>query len=825
MGLLMSRATVVAALRFPGSAPADARSLLAVAIVGLALAGPGTSVASAADNCPNAVIRAQRSQDRLPDCRAYELVSPLDKAGADVGVAASGGGTAGYSGAAGDGNRLVFATPSVAVGDAVRGIQYYATATRTAGAWKTVSTIPGPPPGVVGNFVQHVPSMEFLSDDASAMQFVSNAPWVDSPLLPPDELYHSLAIYVAHATGSIDWLNKPVAADAAPLPGSYPTNTVSVPAGGSADMRTSYFSFCGTLIAEDAPRVGQPTNFGFYVARDGVVHSAGTLPDGSLDPLGAVQAGDTRLGCSSAAGASPDDPESRGHQVSRDGSRAFFVSPNPYAPDNGGLNARPPQLYVHREGKPSLLVSRSPADPATPTPAGVSSIGTSYNYAWATPDGRQVVFASTDRLTADAPSGSTVPLRYRFDVETEQLTYLPGLDGPIKAISEDGQRILFGQTISAGRHHLALYDHGTVHVIDDSPDVNVSGDIASVRVSADGSTWVFSSTAPLRGATTDPLPKPATPGGDGIQSEVYRYVVGDDGATCISCPAPGAPSSLGASVDAFGPHGTASASTGKPGRPSRNVSTDGKRVFFYTPNALLPQDTNIKGDVYMWEDGVLSLISTGKSARNTYLLDSSASGDDVFLATVEELFPGDTDEAYDVYDARVGGGQPAIAKEESCSGDNCQGSLTSPPGAATPPSAAFQGLGNPPVIEVPAGGGSGKPKVAKVKTVRGTLTRLSVKVAGKGVIRISGSGLKAGSKAVSKAGTYAVTVGLSERAQRTLARKHRVKVQISVRFVPASGKAASVSVAATFTSKPAARGRTSVARRATVLLSDARKSR
>ena len=223
-------------------------------------------------------------------------------------------------------------------------------------------------------------------------------------------------------------------------------------------------------------------------------------------------------------------------------------------------------------------------------------------------------------------------------------------------------------------------------------------------MSADGSTWVFSSTKPLRGSTTDPLPRPSR-AANNLASEVYRYVVGDDNATCISCPAPGAPSSLGASIDAFGPHDTGvTVGSGKPGRPSRNVSTDGKRVFFYTPNALLPEDANTKGDVYLWEDGALSLISTGKSARNTYLLDSSASGDDVFIASVEELFPGDVDEAYDVYDVRVGGGQAAIAKDESCSGDNCQGSLTSPLGAATPASAAFQGLGNPPVIELPPAG-------------------------------------------------------------------------------------------------------------------------
>ena len=328
-----------------------------------------------------------------------------------------------------------------------------ATATRTAAGWKTVSTIPGPPPSVVGDFVSHVPQQEFLSDDATAMQFYATFPYVDSPLLPAAPGADSL--YVAHTlSGSIEWLNRPVAADAAPMPGSYTSNTIGRPAGGSPDFRTSYFSFCGTLVAEDAPRVGQSANFGFYVARDGVVHSAGTLPDGSLDPLGAVPAGDPRLGCSGNSTFSLEDQAARGNQVSRDGSRAFFLSPNAYAA-NGAPNGRPPQLYVHREGKSSLLISRSLADPATPTPAGVSRVNDD-SYVMATPDGRYVVFGSTDRLTADAPSGSTVPLRYRFDVETEQLTYLPGLDGRLVAISEDGQRILFGRSGPSGNAPRAL---------------------------------------------------------------------------------------------------------------------------------------------------------------------------------------------------------------------------------------------------------------------------------------------------------------------------------------------------------------------------------
>ena len=115
------------------------------------------------------------------------------------------------------------------------------------------------------------------------------------------------------------------------------------------------------------------------------------------------------------------------------------------------------------------------------------------------------------------------------------------------------------------------------------------------------------------------------------------------------------------------------------------------------------------------------------------------------------------------------------------------------------------------------GGATVKPKVSKVKTVRGTSASLKVQVPGKGVIGVSGSGLAAASKQASKAGSYTVTARLSKAAQRTLARKHRLTVRVTVRFAPTAGKASSANVSVTFV--PAK------ARRATVLSSVSRKGR
>lgn len=66
----------------------------AVVLVG-ALFGT-TSTASAADPCPNAKVREQQGTSDLPDCRAYELVSPRDTGAIIIGPAESAGGRMTY---------------------------------------------------------------------------------------------------------------------------------------------------------------------------------------------------------------------------------------------------------------------------------------------------------------------------------------------------------------------------------------------------------------------------------------------------------------------------------------------------------------------------------------------------------------------------------------------------------------------------------------------------------------------------------------------------------------------------------------------------------
>jgi hypothetical protein len=143
---------------------------------------------------------------------------------------------------------------------------------------------------------------------------------------------------------------------------------------------------------------------------------------------------------------------------------------------------------------------------------------------------------------------------------------------------------------------------------------------------------------------------------------------------------------------------------------SRYLSDSG-RLFFNSADALVPADTNGVMDVYEYEPpgvgdctensstystasgGCVGLISSGISREESAFLDASESGNDVFFLTAAQLSKRDTDTAYDVYDARVGGGEPEPVKPIECVGDACQ-SLVAAPNDPTPGSLTFQGPGN-----------------------------------------------------------------------------------------------------------------------------------
>jgi hypothetical protein len=136
-------------------------------------------------------------------------------------------------------------------------------------------------------------------------------------------------------------------------------------------------------------------------------------------------------------------------------------------------------------------------------------------------------------------------------------------------------------------------------------------------------------------------------------------------------------------------------------------------------------------NVYEWESGgagscpagrvsgCVFLISDGRDVGVTRgqgpgcqvgsavcLLGSDASGDNVFLATTDGLVASDTNTELDYYDARVcEAASPCVEASASvagCTGEECHGLPSGPPGVPAPPSSAFSGPGNvtpPPAVK------------------------------------------------------------------------------------------------------------------------------
>jgi hypothetical protein len=114
----------------------------------------------------------------------------------------------------------------------------------------------------------------------------------------------------------------------------------------------------------------------------------------------------------------------------------------------------------------------------------------------------------------------------------------------------------------------------------------------------------------------------------------------------------------------------------------RAADESGSRIIFTTEQPLSEQAANGLANVYEWREGpgegTVSLISsgTGEAVRDAVI---SSQGDDIFFITSQQLLRQDSDEAPDLYDARVGGGFPVLpVPPEPCEGEACYGPLTQP---------------------------------------------------------------------------------------------------------------------------------------------------
>jgi len=724
-----------------------------------------TASGPSGDPCPNAAVRAQQESTYLRDCRAFEIVSPIRKYAAEAGSVV---GAPRYALARADGSAIVYGV-SGAIDVAQRGMQSHALSRRGPDGWTTGAAIPEGTPERELGAIKHQVFGVMMSADLNRVAFTgldSRVPGV------PEGPIASAAMYLSQPDGGLSWLSNPLVPNSTPPPGQLSDGSSFAAAGGAPDLSTVYFWARPNLLPEDQVRIDSGLGgFGLYEYTNGVLESAGTLPDGTEPPGGSAPA--NQGSTANHQGFVFGTPDEIRNQVSRDGSTLIFVTPDPY----GGSNQKI-ELYV-RHGGQSKLVSH--ALDGTPAPTGIQPISStqrgSNHYGLLTPDGKTVFFVSPDPLAAGAPNDSSTKT-YRYDVGTDTVTYLPGVANPLQS-SDDGERLLF----SGGPSGAGVWDHGTIRSIGSVKGGNygqfgplpgnaIIGSVA--RATASGSAFVFASRASIDGSHT------------GTNTEqIYRYDLAKGKTICLSCPPDDIePAGVPALANVSGLEGEGEVV------PNRAISSDGSRVFFDSPDPLVPADVNGKRDVYQWEDGRLSLVTSGRGTENAFFLDNSASGDDVFFTTGDGLVGADKDGLADVYDARVDGGtlEPVF---NPCAGEACRSGTSARPGPATSATSSFSGPGNK------SDGGKRRstpgPKVkVGARRLVGNRVKLTVRVPGAGRVAVSGDGLRTTRHTYAKAGKYQLEVPLSASARSSLRSRKPLKLKVHRRFSPKSGRPSSV---------------------------------
>ena len=116
--------------------------------------------------------------------------------------------------------------------------------------------------------------------------------------------------------------------------------------------------------------------------------------------------------------------------------------------------------------------------------------------------------------------------------------------------------------------------------------------------------------------------------------------------------------------------------------------TDDGRAFFSTSDPVVPKDTNDLRDVYEFVEGRAQLITTGTASKDRGLSGAagvvgvSSDGTDLYFSTYDSIIPADQNgPQMKVYDARVNGGIPFAPPDAPCvAADECHGPGNPQPG-------------------------------------------------------------------------------------------------------------------------------------------------
>jgi hypothetical protein len=607
------------------------------------------------DTCANSLARQQTSAQRLPDCRAYELVSAEDTGGYDV-ESYLVPGQQPFPGFPQAKDRLLYATHAGAVpgpwNATNKGPDPYL-ATRTDTGWVTdYKGLPADFGPASGSFAS-----ELGEADSGLGAFAFAGPELCSPCF---ESGLETGLPVRLASGEL----------VQGMAGSLDPGTDSARPEGKV---AKYFSADGTHLVFASKYAFEPgANTGGSLTVYERDLSAGTTRIVSTNETGDVLTG---------AGISELD-------ISADGARVL-VAQSVSTDSKGNEYVHP---YMH------LGDSANGVDLAPSSTSGVL-------YAGMTADGSTVYYTTADKLLpADQDTSADL---YRAAVDSSGSLDLSlvttdsvascnpvandngshwnstGASANCDAVAVAGgggvasssgsvyflspeqlggsgttnQPNLY-EVASGGSPQLVATLEPNNPLVLDSVKASASRRTGDFQVTPQGLFAVFTSALPLTGV-----------GNFGFRS-VFRYDAGAAQLLCASCDRTGTSDGSSANDAELAPAGL-------------SVLEDG-RVFFTTRFPLVLNDPNGRDDVYeLSSSGAQELVSLGTGAFDSGLLSASADGTDVFLFTHDTLAPTEdkNGQLMKIYDARTNGGFFVLPAAVPCkASDECHG-----PSSPVPP--------------------------------------------------------------------------------------------------------------------------------------------
>jgi hypothetical protein len=318
-----------------------------------------------------------------------------------------------------------------------------------------------------------------------------------------------------------------------------------------------------------------------------------------------------------------------------------------------------------------------------------------YEYDFDAPAGQRVVRVSGGDATVANPAADVLQAEDVYGAGFGEV----GVRG-VERVSADGSHVYFdaagvlstvpnglGETAQEGASNMYVFERDAQYPAGHTAFIATVAPFKP-ELSANGRFLVFDSASDL------------TPDDTSGAEQLFEYDAGSGGAGSLTRVSIG--------QDGYGENGNTNDALDA---PHQALVANHGAVFFDSGDGLTPDavdnvelgtvgasSSEFAQNVYEYREGNVYLISDGRDLNGSALLFIDPSGSDVFFETRDQLVPQDGDTQLDLYDARVDGGFPAPSSPTPCEGDACQGELSGAPTLLSPGSELQAGVSPPSAV-------------------------------------------------------------------------------------------------------------------------------